>query len=88
MPPSATIYIENQFLTSPLIADRLADRLHARPELEVVIVAPRSHDSWVEAHTMRNGRIRFWRRIARRQAAIACGCSIPQSSRAAKRPTP
>lgn len=57
------IYIENQFLSSPLIADRLADRLNRCPELEVVIVAPRSHDSWVERHTMRNGRIRFWRRI-------------------------
>lgn len=57
------IYIENQFLSSPLIADRLADRLGRRPELEVVIVAPRTHDSWVERHTMRNGRIRFWRRI-------------------------
>ena len=57
------IYIENQFLSSPLIADRLADRLSRCPELEVVIVAPRSHDSWVERHTMRNGRIRFWRRV-------------------------
>lgn len=57
------IYIENQFLSSALIADRLADRLSRCPELEVVIVAPRSHDSWVERHTMRNGRIRFWRRI-------------------------
>ena len=57
------IYIENQFLSSPLIADRLADRLGRCPALEVVIVAPRSHDSWVERHTMRNGRIRFWRRV-------------------------
>jgi phosphatidylserine/phosphatidylglycerophosphate/cardiolipin synthase-like enzyme/uncharacterized membrane protein YdjX (TVP38/TMEM64 family) len=57
------IYIENQFLSSSLIADRLADRLGRCAELEVVIVAPRSHDSWVERHTMRNGRIRFWRRI-------------------------
>jgi phosphatidylserine/phosphatidylglycerophosphate/cardiolipin synthase-like enzyme/uncharacterized membrane protein YdjX (TVP38/TMEM64 family) len=58
------IYIENQFLSAPLVADRLADRLRRRPGLEVVIVAPRSHDSWVERHTMRNGRIRFWRRIS------------------------
>ncbi|HZB54425.1 MAG TPA: VTT domain-containing protein [Reyranella sp.] len=57
------IYIENQFLSSPLIADRLADRLRRCPELKVVIVAPRTHDSFVERHTMRNGRIRFWRRI-------------------------
>jgi phospholipase D1/2 len=57
------IYIENQFLSSALVADRLAQRLRGRPDLEVVIVAPRSHDSWVERHTMRNGRIRFWRRL-------------------------
>jgi phospholipase D1/2 len=57
------VYIENQFLSSALIADRLAERLRRRPRLEVVIVAPRTHDSWVERHTMRNGRIRFWRRV-------------------------
>ena len=57
------IYIENQFLSSPLIADRLAERLRQRPGLQVVMVAPRSHDSWVERHTMRNGRIRFWRQV-------------------------
>ena len=58
------IYIENQFLSSALIADRLAERLSRCPGLEVVIVAPRSHDSWVERRTMRNGRIRFWRRLS------------------------
>ena len=57
------IYIENQFLSSPLIADRLAERLRRRPDLQVVILAPRSPESWIERHTMRNGRIRFWRRI-------------------------
>ena len=57
------IYIENQFLTSWLIADRLAERLRQNPELEIVIVAPRSHDSWVEKRTMRNGRIRFARHV-------------------------
>ncbi len=57
------IYIENQFLTSALVADRLAARLAERPDLQAVIVAPRSHDSWVERRTMRNGRIRFWRRV-------------------------
>ncbi|WP_421999189.1 VTT domain-containing protein [Reyranella sp.] len=58
-----TIYIENQFLSAPLVADRLAQRLRERPQLELVMVAPRSHDSWVERRTMRNGRIRFWRRV-------------------------
>ena len=58
------IYIENQFLTCPLVAERLAERLAQVPELQVLIVAPRRHESWVERQTMRNGRIRFWRRIA------------------------
>ena len=57
------IYIENQFLTSASVADRLATRLAERPGLQVVIVAPRGHGSWVERHAMRNGRIRFWRRV-------------------------
>jgi phospholipase D1/2 len=57
------IYIENQFLSSPLIADRLAERLRRRPDLQVVMLAPRSPESWIERHTMRNGRIRFWRRV-------------------------
>lgn len=58
-----SIYIENQFATSPRIAVRLAAQLARRPALEVVIVAPRSHDSFLERRTMRNGRIRFWRNV-------------------------
>lgn len=58
-----TIYIENQFMTSGVVASALAHRLRQRPALEVVMVAPRSHDSFVERRTMRNGRIRFWRTV-------------------------
>ncbi len=58
-----SIYIENQFLSSALLAQRLARQLRRQPELEIVIVAPRSHDSWFERRTMRNGRIRFLRRL-------------------------
>jgi phosphatidylserine/phosphatidylglycerophosphate/cardiolipin synthase-like enzyme len=57
------VYIENQFLSAALIARHLARQLRRKPELDVVIVAPRSHDSWVERRTMRNGRIRFWRAL-------------------------
>lgn len=60
-----SIYIENQFTTSPRIALRIARQLERHPQLEVVIVAPRSHDSIVERRTMRNGRIRFWRIVKR-----------------------
>jgi uncharacterized membrane protein YdjX (TVP38/TMEM64 family) len=58
-----TIYIENQYVTSAPIAERLAKRLGDRPELEVVIVAPRSYDSWVEQKAMRNSRIAFWKKV-------------------------
>lgn len=53
------IYIENQYLTSVPIAEALARQLRANPELQVLIIAPKSHDAWLEALTMRNGRIRF-----------------------------
>ena len=56
------IYIENQFLTcSADRARRWRSACSEKPELEAVIVAPRTHDSWLESHTMRNGRIRFLR---------------------------
>jgi phospholipase D1/2 len=54
-----TIYIENQFLTSLKVAGHLARRMQQNPRLEVLIVAPHHHDSWLAESTMRNGRIRF-----------------------------
>lgn len=53
------LYIENQFLTSEDIARHIAQRMKERPSLETVIVAPDTPESWIEARTMRNGRIRF-----------------------------
>jgi phosphatidylserine/phosphatidylglycerophosphate/cardiolipin synthase-like enzyme/uncharacterized membrane protein YdjX (TVP38/TMEM64 family) len=53
------IYIENQYYTVLKIAQAIATRLRECPELEVVMVAPASHEAWLEARTMRNGRIRF-----------------------------
>jgi phospholipase D1/2 len=60
-----SIYIENQFVTSAPIAKRIARRLRERTRLEVLVVAPHQHESWVESKTMRNGRIRFWRTLKR-----------------------
>jgi len=54
-----TIYIENQFMTSHAIAERLAQHLRRKTKLEAVLVAPKTPESWIETHTMRNGRIRF-----------------------------
>jgi uncharacterized membrane protein YdjX (TVP38/TMEM64 family) len=58
-----SLYIENQFLTCTAIANALARRMREKPELETVIVAPHTPDSWLETHTMRNGRIRFMRTL-------------------------
>jgi phosphatidylserine/phosphatidylglycerophosphate/cardiolipin synthase-like enzyme/uncharacterized membrane protein YdjX (TVP38/TMEM64 family) len=54
-----SLYIENQFLTSLPVAQRIAERLAAVPDLEVLIIAPKTHHSWLEAVAMRHGRIRF-----------------------------
>ncbi|TMJ32652.1 MAG: hypothetical protein E6G96_05850 [Alphaproteobacteria bacterium] len=54
-----TIYIENQFLTATRIAERLAKRMQEQPALEVVMVVPKAHHSWLESQVMRSGRVRF-----------------------------
>ena len=54
-----SIYIENQFLTSKPIAERLAQRLRACPDLELLFIAPKTHHSWLEAVAMRHGRMQF-----------------------------
>lgn len=58
-----TLYIENQFFTSILVARQIANRMLERPELETLLIGPQNHDSWIESHTMRNGRIAFLRTL-------------------------
>ena len=58
-----TIYIENQFLTASRLALHLAKRMQQQPELEVVLIVPKAHHSWLETHVMRAGRVRFMRII-------------------------
>lgn len=58
-----TIYIENQYLTSARFAHHLAARMRRKRRLEVVMVAPKQHGSWLEAHTMQQGRIQFMRTL-------------------------
>ena len=54
-----SIYIENQFLTCGKTAPRLAAALRDNPRLEVLIVAPKAHNSWIGERAMLAGRIRF-----------------------------
>jgi phospholipase D1/2 len=53
------IYIENQFFSAEHIARKLVERLKRKPQLEVLLIAPKTHASWIEARTMRNGRLEF-----------------------------
>ena len=53
------IYIENQFLTRLNVAERIAARMKEKPGIELLVIAPHTHESWIEARTMRTGRIRF-----------------------------
>ncbi|MFH5926083.1 VTT domain-containing protein [Roseomonas xinghualingensis] len=59
------IYVENQFLTSGRIARALIRRMKERPALETLIVAPKTHHTWLEHRTMLAGRIRFMRALRR-----------------------
>ncbi|WP_043539266.1 VTT domain-containing protein [Salinarimonas rosea] len=54
-----TIYIENQFLTRERIARALIARMREVPGLEVLLVGPNVHQSWLEEHAMNAGRRRF-----------------------------
>ncbi len=63
------IYIENQFLTANAVADSLIACMKEKPDLEVLIVAPNVHQSWLEERSMNLGRIRFMRRIAENDLA-------------------
>lgn len=58
------IYVENQFLTTESICSALIERLQENPELEVLIVAPNVHQSWLEEQSMNAGRRRFMDRLA------------------------
>jgi phospholipase D1/2 len=53
------LYAENQFYTNLTLAARLAIRMKEKPELEVVLLGPRTHHTWLEHRTMLAGRIRF-----------------------------
>jgi phospholipase D1/2 len=75
-----TIFIENQFLTATRFAERLAGRLREKPELEVVIVAPKTAHSWLEAQTMQAGLVRFMRVFESAGASERVSLLYPQVS--------
>lgn len=58
------VMVENQYLTAESVADALAARLAAVPELEVLLVGPRTAMDWLEESTMGAGRAAFMARLA------------------------
>lgn len=58
------LYIENQYLTADSVAEALARRLQEVPELEVLLVGPRTAMDWLEETTMGVGRATFMARLA------------------------
>jgi phosphatidylserine/phosphatidylglycerophosphate/cardiolipin synthase-like enzyme/uncharacterized membrane protein YdjX (TVP38/TMEM64 family) len=59
----SSIYIENQYLTSPIIGDALAARLAEENGPEMVLVLPRECSGWLEKSTMGVLRARLLARL-------------------------
>lgn len=57
------LFFENQYFTSGMIADALADRLDEPDGPEVMIISPRTQSGWLEEATMGVLRARVHRRL-------------------------
>ncbi|HXV01410.1 MAG TPA: phospholipase D-like domain-containing protein [Caulobacteraceae bacterium] len=58
-----TIYLENQYFTSPVAAEALAARLQEPDGPEVIMVAPQHSPSWFDRMTMDRTRVEFIKRL-------------------------
>ncbi|CAG9180029.1 VTT domain-containing protein [Cupriavidus respiraculi] len=58
-----TLYMENQYFSSALVADALAERLPEADGPEVAIVSRRSESGWLEEHSMGALRARAHRKL-------------------------
>jgi phosphatidylserine/phosphatidylglycerophosphate/cardiolipin synthase-like enzyme/uncharacterized membrane protein YdjX (TVP38/TMEM64 family) len=75
------IYIENQYLTCENLAHRLAAALRERPRLEILIVTPKTHDSWIGERAMLAGRARLMEVLGAAGAAGRVRLVHPQVAR-------
>ncbi|MDB5421015.1 MAG: hypothetical protein JWR59_962 [Brevundimonas sp.] len=60
---TTTIYIENQYFTSPIVAEALAQRLEDPAGPEVVLISTQHSPSWFDQMTMDKTRSAFLRRL-------------------------
>ena len=58
-----TLYIENQYVTSPIVAEAIAQRLDEADGPEVVLVSTRHSPSWFDQMTMDKTRSTFLKRL-------------------------
>lgn len=69
-----SIYIENQYFTSPIVAEALAARLEERDGPDIVLVSPHQSPSYFDQLTMDRTRSRFLQRLreADRHGRLHC----------------
>ncbi len=60
-----SIYIENQYFTSPIVADALAARLAEMEGPEIVLVLPNNTDGWLSQVTMDLRRVKLFDQLVR-----------------------
>jgi phospholipase D1/2 len=74
-----TLYIESQYLTYLPVAEAIARRLIDVPELETVLVSPRSYHGSFERQAMLTGRCDFVRALERANAGDRCIVVAPRA---------
>jgi phosphatidylserine/phosphatidylglycerophosphate/cardiolipin synthase-like enzyme len=82
-----SIYIESQYFTNERIADALAARLRERNGPEVIVVAPRECQGWLERNTMGAFRDGVCRQLIAADTHRRLRLVYPAASRAQRVPT-
>jgi phosphatidylserine/phosphatidylglycerophosphate/cardiolipin synthase-like enzyme len=75
------IYAENQYFTSPKIADAIAARLKEAHPPEIVIVGPEKADGWLEQKAMDGARVELVRALKAQDNAKCFAYYIPHTAR-------
>lgn len=73
------IYAENQYFTSPKIADAIAARLKEADPPEIVLVGPETADGWLEQKAMDGARATLVRAIGEHDHKRRFGLYIPKT---------
>ncbi len=73
------IYAENQYFTSPKIADAIAARLKEKDPPEIILVGPEKADGWLEQKAMDGARVELVRAIKEHDHAKRFAFYIPKT---------